>query len=244
MSHSWRFRLSGLLKERVLGHYGIPYSSYGLEPGLVPFLTRGEPITLVDVGASSGSFAAGVLAHCGIRRALLAEPQPRRCRELEARFAGRPFTIRQCAVSERNGSTGMDILNFDYSSSLLPVLPDVGLIGQQLDLRVREHVEVTVRTLDDLLAEAGWTGEIGLLKIDTQGTELQVLKGAVGSLARVRLIWTEVSFRPMYEGSAVFSEIHGFLQQHGFRFHSLQEGFRATDRELLQGDALFLGPTV
>ncbi len=39
-----------------------------------------------------------------------------------------------------------------------------------------------------------------------------------GSLSRVRLIRTEVSFRPV------------------------SEGFRGTDRELLQADALFLGP--
>lgn len=243
MSHSWRFRLSGLLKEKILAQYGIAYSRRGLESGLVPFLRPAVPITLVDIGASSGSFAAAVLAHSGIRRALLAEPQPQRCRELEARFPDRRFTVRECAVSDHNGTADMDILNFDYSSSLLPVLPGVGGIGRQLDLSVRERVGVTVRTLDDLLSEAGWSEGIDLLKIDTQGTELQALRGAEGSLSRVRLIWTEVSFRPMYEGSAVFSDIHGFLHRHGFRFHSLHDGFRGTDRELLQADALFLGPT-
>jgi len=242
--NSWRFRMSGLLKEKVLGHYGIAYSRSGLEPGLVAFLRPAVPITLVDIGASSGSFAAAVLAHSGIRQALLAEPQPQRCRDLEARFADRRFTIRECAVSDRNGSADMDILNFDYSSSLLPVLPGVGDIGKQLDLSVRERVGVTVRTLDDLLADAGWTDEIDLLKIDTQGTELQALRGAAGSLSRVRLIWTEVSFRPMYEGSAVFSDIHEYLHRHGFRFYSLHDCYRGSDRELLQADALFLGPMV
>ena len=242
MSNSWRFRLSGLVKDRALSHYGIPFSPHGLEPGLVPFLDEGVPITLLDVGASSGSFSAAVLAHCGIRRALLVEPQPRRCRELGARFADRRFAIRECAVSDRNGSSNMDILNFDYSSSLLPLLPGVGGAGKLLDLQVREKVEVPVRTLDDLLEEAGWIEPVDLLKIDTQGSELQVLKGAAHSLQRTHLIWTEVSFRPMYEGSAVFPEIHEFLYRQGFRLYSLHEGFRGDDRELLQADALFLGP--
>jgi len=79
---------------------------------------------------------------------------------------------------------------------------------------VRERVEVPVRTLDAFLAaDAGWTEPIELLKIATQGTELPVLTGAVGSLERVRLIWTEVSFRPMYRGSAVFADIHEFLDR-------------------------------
>lgn len=239
----WRSALSPLIREWVLGHYLIPSSRSGLEPGLVPFLPRKTPITFVDVGASSGSFAATVLAHCGIRRALLVEPQPSRCRELEARFAGRDFTIRECAVSDENGSHRMDILNFDYSSSILPVLHGVGGADQLLDLGVRERIVVPVRTLDDVLDEAGWIGAIDLLKIDTQGAELRVLKGGMRGLERVRLIWIEVSFRPLYEGSAVLSDVYAFLRSRGFRLDSLHEGFRGVDGELLQADALFLGPT-
>lgn len=238
----WRSALSPLIREWVLRHYLIPSSRSGLDPGLVPFLPRKTPITLVDVGASSGLFAATLLAHCGVRRALLVEPQPGRCRELEARFDGRGFMIRECAVSDEHGSHRMNILNFDYSSSLLPVLHGVGGVDRLLDLGVRERIVVPVRTLDEILDEAGWTGAIDLLKIDTQGAELRVLTGGVRGLERVRLIWIEVSFRPMYEGSAVFSDVYAFLRGQGFRLHSLHEGFRGVDGELLQADALFLGP--
>ena len=62
-------------------------------------------------------------------------------------------------------------------------------------------------------------------------------------LERVRLIWIEVSFRPLYEGSAVLSDVYAFLRSQGFRLYSLHEGFRGVDGELLQADALFLGPT-
>ncbi len=137
----------------------------------------------------------------------------------------------------------MDILNFDYSSSILPVLHGVGGADQLLDLGVRERIVVPVRTLDDVLDEAGWIGAIDLLKIDTQGAELRVLKGGMRGLERVRLIWIEVSFRPLYEGSAVLSDVYAFLRSQGFRLYSLHEGFRGVDGELLQADALFLGPT-
>ncbi len=65
-------------------------------------------------------------------------------------------------------------------------------------------------------------------------------RGAQQSLKRTRLIWVEVSFRPLYEGSAVFSEVYDFLAGHGFYLGGLQEGFRGDGRELLQADALFL----
>ena len=138
----------------------------------------------------------------------------------------------------------MDILNFDYSSSLLPVRSSVGGMGESMDLRVREQVTVQLRTMDELVDESLPPGPIDLLRIDTQGTELDVLKGAGRCLKRVRLIWTEVSFRHLYEGSVLFSDVHAHLTREGFRFHSLHEGFRGSDRELLQADALFLGPTL
>jgi FkbM family methyltransferase len=234
-----RYRISGLIKEQVLRHYRIPFSRLGLEPGIVPFLRSRSAITLVDIGASAGEFSAAIQDHCGIRRALLIEPQPLRCRELAARFANDRFLIRRCAVSDRSGSAEMDILNFDYSSSLLPVKPEVGGAGTFLDLGVRERIPVQLRTLDDILIEAAWDDPIDLLKIDVQGAELLAFKGAHRTLTRTRLIWTEVSFRPQYEGSAVFSEIYNFLNQLGFRLCSLQEGFRGERRELLQADALF-----
>jgi FkbM family methyltransferase len=232
------------VKSAVFGFYGVPFSRHGLEPGLVPFLPGGAPITLVDVGASGGHFTQRVLDHCGVRRALLVEPQPARCRELEARFADPRFAVAACAASDADGSAELDILNWDYSSSLLPVLPDVGSAGGRLDLAVRERVAVPTRTLDELVAEAGISAPIDLLKIDTQGTELHVLRGAARALPRVRMIWIEVSFRPLYDGSALFADVHAFLRRHDFRLNSIHEGFRGADGELLQADALFLSPMV
>ena len=224
--------------------YGMPYSRHGLEEGLVPFLPEGRPITLVDVGASAGDFTAVVAAHSGIARALLVEPLPKRCRQLEARYADPRFVIRQCAVSDSAGSSHFDVLQFDYSSSILPALPEVGGAGDRLDLRVQERIPVELRTLDELVPGAGLDGPIDLLKIDTQAAELQVLRGATTILPRVRIIWAEVSFRALYEGSALFADVHAFLNTQGFRLYSIHEGFRGVDGELLQADVLYLGAGV
>ena len=239
-----RFRVSGVVKRAVLGFYGIPLSRHGIDSGLVPFLREGVPVTLIDVGASSGAFTAAVHAHCGVTRALLAEPQPARCHALRARFSDARFAIHNCAVSNLAGTTEMDILNFDYSSSLLPVMAGVGGAGDRLDLTVKERITVLTRTLDELVRESALDGTIDLLKIDTQGTELDVLQGASAVLARVRMVWTEISFRAMYEGSALFADVHAQLSRHGFRLYSIHDGFRGADGELLQGDALFLSSAV
>jgi FkbM family methyltransferase len=239
---SFRQRVSLAIKERVFHHYLMPFSRSGLEPSIVHFLKPAPPINLVDIGASTGEFTASVQEYCGIRRALLVEPQPKRVAELKERFPESRFEVCGCALAEKDGSIEMEILNWDYSSSILPVKPAVGGSDKVIDLGVREKIRVDVRTLDGVLKAVNWTEPIDLLKIDVQGAELLVLKGASECIRRTRLIWTEVSFRELYEGAAVFSEIYQFMDAQGFRLMALAEGFRGVGQELLQGDALFSAP--
>lgn len=239
---AWRQAISLRIREWALGHYLVPYSRFGLEPGLVHHLPRKRPVTLCDVGANRGDFAAAVEAHCGIRRALLVEPQPALHLELQKRFDGSRFKVSNYALSDHGGAQEFDILGADSCSSLLSVKPESPFVGRQIDVSVKQRLEVKLRTLDDLLAEQQWTGPIDLLKLDTQGTELQVLRGATRTLPTVRVVFVEVSFRSLYEGDALFPEIHQFLSAAGFRFYSIHEVFRDANRELLQADAVFLGP--
>jgi hypothetical protein len=106
---------------------------------------------------------------------------------------------------------------------------------------VKQRVDVQVTTLDRLVDQHQF-GDVDLLKLDTQGNELRAINGALATLARSRLLWIEVSFRSLYEGDAQFDQVHARLLQLGFRLYSLQDVFRGADRELLQADALFLGP--
>lgn len=61
---------------------------------------------------------------------------------------------------------------------------------------------------------------IDFLKLDTQGTELEILKGAREYLSagRIAVIKTEVSLLPVYRDQCTFSEIDLFLKQYGFLF--------------------------
>lgn len=236
---SIRDRVSLAVKERVFRHYLMPFSRHGVEPGIVRFLRPPGPISFVDIGASAGEVTAAVDAHYGVRRGLLVEPQPARCGELRQRFADPRFSVHQCALSDEETVCSMEVLNYDYSSSILAVKRDLPNVSAVLDLGVRDRLECRVTKLDTLLQEEHWQESVNLLKIDVQGAELMALRGAAKTLSRVRFLFTEVSFKPLYEGSCVFGEIYDFLYARGFRLLSLGEGFRGQDGELLQGDALF-----
>ncbi len=227
------------LREKVLRHYLIPSSRHGVPSGLVKALPPARPITLVDVGASIGDFTMSIQKHFGLRRALIVEPQPSRCMELSRRFEGKGMRVAECALSDHNGFEDLDVLNWDYSSSLLPLLRNEKSILGGLDLGLRERVLCRVRTLDDLLQEEDWREQVDLLKLDVQGAEMMVLRGAETSLPSVRMVLSEVSFRPLYEGSAVFADVYDFLRERGFHMVSMEDAFRGTDGELLQADVLF-----
>ena len=238
----WRNSLSRRIREAVLTHYLLPDSRFGLDSGLVPHLPAGKPVTLIDVGANRGDFAATVHAHSGLRSAILIEPQVELARALSQRFPDPSIRVANVAVSDARGTHSFEVLEADSCSSLRPVRAEAGFSGRRIDLRVKDRYDVQVHTLDDLLDGAGWSGVIDLLKVDTQGNELQVINGARRHLRNVRLLWIEVSFRSLYEGDAQFADVHAALTGAGFRLYSFHEVFRSANRELLQADALFLGP--
>lgn len=73
---------------------------------------------------------------------------------------------------------------------------------------------VPVSPLDDILK--GLDGPFGI-KIDTEGADLDVLRGATETLRKTTFVFTEVSIADRYEGSYSFAELIGFMSDRGFR---------------------------
>jgi Methyltransferase FkbM domain len=106
---------------------------------------------------------------------------------------------------------------FQMTSSLLE--PDLNWMNFFHDLphfcKVLSSQEIDTRRLDDI-------GEItgaDYLKVDVQGAELDVLKGATQTLQDVLLVQTEIEFVPIYRNQPLFAEVDQSLRSHGFMFH-------------------------
>ena len=84
-------------------------------------------------------------------------------------------------------------------------------------LRQREVQKVKTITLDKW-AEQNKINSIDFLKLDTQGTELEILKGAEHLLAsgKINVIKTEFSMMPVYKSQPHFSEIDTHLRNLGY----------------------------
>ncbi len=77
---------------------------------------------------------------------------------------------------------------------------------------------VQIRMLDNLICDL--KKELGFsrpyLKLDTQGFDLEVLKGARKTLPLVRALQTEASIRPLYQGMPSYQEVIDHLDNEGF----------------------------
>ena len=62
---------------------------------------------------------------------------------------------------------------------------------------------------------------IDLLKLDTQGNELDILKSLGHRINDVQVIKVEVEMVPMYEGQPLFHDVAAYLDSQGFEFVDL-----------------------
>jgi hypothetical protein len=90
-------------------------------------------------------------------------------------------------------------------------------------------------TVDEFLTEHPALSP-DMMKLDTQGSELDILCGAEKSLASVGLVEVEVEFMRMYSEQPLFGDVAAFMADHGFELLYL-------NRTLVSRRALYQGPS-
>jgi FkbM family methyltransferase len=203
-------------------------------------LTERGVSVLLDVGANTGMYAqeARLLGFNG--RIISFEPSSETYERLEQSTAHDPqWECRRLALGDRDGSSQLKLSANTYSSSFLP-LTDRGLRAAPESKYVGTE-NVRVARLDALREELIDLDTRVFLKLDVQGTEQQVLRGARATLNQVEAIEVEVSIQPVYDGQALITEIVAYLDDAGFDLVALEPAFRdPRTGKLLQLDAFFL----
>lgn len=215
----WRAARQGVIAS--VEHTNVPFSS--------------DFATVVDVGASRGQFASFAQARFPRAKMICFEPLPQSRDTLALLLKGRADVL-PFAVGDRSGSATFHVATADDSSSLLP-------IGH----RQREEypgteesrqVEVQVVTLAAALADRSIEPP-ALLKIDVQGAELAVLRGAGELLGHFEEVFVECSFVELYEGQSLADEVIAFLLREGFRLVGPFGVSYGRGGQALQADLLF-----
>jgi len=199
--------------------------------------------TVLDVGANDGGFARWASRVLPAARIHCFEPLPEPCRRLRKWASSRTpgaVTVHQLALSDHEGTAQMhEHLDHVTSSSLLTTTPT----GQQMfpDTRRTADVPVVVTTLDVWAAGQNMDspGRI-LLKLDVQGLEDRVLRGAVRTLPAVDVCITEVNFAQIYEGQAAFVDLVNLLSDAGLQYFGNLEQIHDERGAPIYADSVFV----
>ncbi|MBM4009929.1 MAG: FkbM family methyltransferase [Planctomycetes bacterium] len=189
-----------------------------------------SPRQVVDVGAARGEWTIECRRVFPDAAYLLIEPLPDHAAGL-ADLARRIPRVRvwSGAVGATDGTVAIRC-HGDQSSML---------VANDAQFRGSDR-EVPLRTLDSLVV----TGELlrpDLVKLDVQGYELEVLRGAASVLEHAQVLLVELSFRRLYADQPLAHEVIAFLGQRDFRIADIcTYSQRARDAALLQSDVLFV----
>lgn len=98
-----------------------------------------------------------------------------------------------------------------------------------------------MQRLDQFIQENNLASESIFLKSDTQGFDLEVLKGLGDCIKNIRMIMVELSFKSIYVDMPHATEVMSFLRNHDFSPSGLFVVTRdKKTRELIEMDGVFL----
>jgi FkbM family methyltransferase len=205
---------------------------------------RSTSLNIFDVGANVGSFAKASLDLHPKAVVQAFEPFPAAFQELSALEIAYPGRMRahNLALSDMTGTQTLYVNAQSVTNSLLTNAPEADAYQPPSYAQPLGQIEVKLDTLDTF-CEANSLRQIDLLKTDTQGADLKVLKGGEQMIAagKVDIILIEVLFVHLYEGQSWFGDIFSWLTQRGYGFVNLYDvAHHADTREAKWADALFV----
>ncbi len=183
------------------------------------------PVGFVDIGARSGAHEL-IDPIASLTAVLGFEPDPEECRRLLADPAisgpWASFDLESIALSDKVGQVPLYRAAVDSNDSLLPQHEPFTRRYRMPKFERRGSTSVSATTLDEVLfgrrAAVPQLGE--LIKIDTQGSEWEILSGASRCLSeRCVAVYAEVWFAQVYTGVKLFSDVERLLRGHGFSFY-------------------------
>jgi FkbM family methyltransferase len=199
---------------------------------------------IFDVGANTGQFACDLISNKYEGSILSIEPQSAAQAILRKRSEKYPnwFVMDPVALGAENATGELNISLNSVSSSLLPVSkqsidvsPGTNFVGSEI---------VSIIKFDDVFEEYRKSGIKFAIKIDSQGYEMEILKGCKNSIEHVDVLILELSLTEVYVGGADYLKIIELLDSYGFILWDIHPGFK--DRrtgQLLQFDGVFTRKT-
>lgn len=194
---------------------------------------------IFDVGANRGDTASkylNIFPDCSIHSF---EPFPQAC-EIFLKKHKQNNNVRLNKYALAN-IIGKSILNINKSADTNSLLNSkkIGANSDKSCFTIGQ-MEIETNTIDNYCLENN-IDLIDILKIDVQGSEIEVLKGASNMLKerRIKVVYTETYFQQQYANQPLFHDISQFLYNHNFILQDTYDPYYSAN-SLLWCDSIFI----
>ncbi|QNN43019.1 FkbM family methyltransferase [Pedobacter roseus] len=188
-----------------------------------------SPNYVLDIGAYEGNWAIEFNQIFPESKIMMIEGQRQKHEILLQKKKLLPNSeVKIALLGAENKTVNFNI--YDTASSIYKEDNETGALIEEMELQL----------LDDILLTTAFC-KPDFIKIDTQGFELEILKGAAKTLQSAKAVLLEVSFLNIYKGAPLASEVIAFMKKNSFVVYDICSLMRRPyDRALFQSDFLFL----
>jgi FkbM family methyltransferase len=205
------------------------------------FLNRHRISIVIDGGANEGQYASGLRSVGYQGRIISLEPSSSACEVLKRKAShDSEWRVCQLGLGDQDGEAVFNLANATVCNSFLTMgddfraeVPGVSMVSQET---------VSVRRLDTVARDVLTADDQVWVKLDVEGFEMPVLRGAPDTLARTRVLEVELATAALYEGEPLFFEVAQSIYKFGFRLQAVASAYQSPDGRTLRFDGLFDRP--
>jgi FkbM family methyltransferase len=226
----------------------VPRYSNSFDRIYSEFLKKESPV-IFDIGSHRGESIDRFLRLFPDSRIYGFEPNAENYKTLSFAYGKRDhIVIENFGVGSKNEKLEFHSFKKTDTSSFLNIVEDsiwTQVRKEQLGIQKEESFqkdsyEVEIISIDDYFRK-NRLQHIELLKIDTQGFELEVLKGCSYLLENqlIDFIELEIIVHGPYTRDLRFLDIEGFFSNYNYKLYGILQGSNYFDNPILQFDLLF-----
>ena len=201
---------------------------------------------VLDVGANKGQYHDFLRQDVGFKGRIISfEPVAKYANLLRARLGEDDgWMVNHFALGSEAGEAEINVTQSPGLNSFLAARTDI-VEGYWKDDAIVGVEKVQIRTLDEVLVEMGIDcAQAGVyLKLDTQGFDLEVIKGGRAAMAHIRALQSEASVRPIYQGMPTYTETISALSDNGFELSGMFPVTHDKSLRLIELDFVFVNKT-
>jgi FkbM family methyltransferase len=193
---------------------------------------------IIDVGGANGGTATYFAAAFPGHKVFCIEPNSRMLQSLKKVEAENSnIVVKPMALASHSGEATLHVTANDLSSSLNEIDLDE-LRRNPADLQARLHEDQQIKVQVSSLDEEFKDEQVLLIKLDTQGTEVDILKGGAQTLKRTRFVLVEMNNHGLYKNTCQYYEVDELLRRCSFKLADIIVTYRGDDG-VTEYDALY-----